>query len=119
MSTLYAFANNEFKDVVVFKDDADDPLDITGHTCEIRVAKYYNSETFMEDTATIVGSPLNGTFEFVVPAVDMTVPSGANVYTRILKDALGKPVSIQNGAFIVMPTVGPKPVIPPAEEPEE
>lgn len=106
MSTIYAYDNSDFEEIVLYKNAQNVVLNLVGHTSVIKVSKYYGSAVTVTINGTIQAPSTNGIFKYNATASQLaTLEYGTNVYTRYLYDSLGKTVSVINGSFILIPTV--------------
>lgn len=105
MSTLYASKAEYFTDTTQYLSDTGTPINVTGHTTYIKIAKFYD----LPSLVTIPGSVINGVQGQVRYECQPTAFAGLNVgtyfYTRYLVDATNTVVSVDNGSFVLTPAV--------------
>jgi hypothetical protein len=106
MSTIYAYDNSNFEEIVLYKNAQGVAMNLTGHTSIIKVTKYYGSSVVVTINGTIQAPSTNGIFKYNATAIQIAaLDYGTNVYTRYLYDSLGNTVSVVNGSFVLIPTV--------------
>lgn len=106
MSTIYAYDNSDFEEIVLYKNAQGAVMNLTGHTSVIKASKYYGSAVTLTINGTIQSPATNGIIKYNATALQLAVLEyGTNVYTRYLYDSLGKTVSVVNGSFVIIPTV--------------
>lgn len=106
MKTLYLHISEPFEERVMYKDDDNLPLNVTGHTSQIKIAKYFGDTSPIVVAGTIETPATNGIFKYSAAASAFTnLKFGTHVYTRYLYNSTGAVVSIVNGQLSLIPTV--------------
>lgn len=106
MKTLYLHVGEPFSERVMYKDDDDLPLNVTGHTSQIKIAKYFGDTTPIVVNGTILAPATNGIFNYAANASEFAnLKFGTHVYTRYLYNSSNAVVSIVNGQLSLIPTV--------------
>lgn len=106
MKTLYLHVGEPFEERVMYKDDDDLPLNVTGHTSQIKIAKYFGDTSPVVVAGTIEAPATNGIFKYTANASAFAgLKFGTHVYTRYLYNSSGAVVSIVNGQLSLIPTV--------------
>lgn len=107
-ATLYAYQGKEFVETAVFLDFTGNPINVTGYTSYLKVAKYFDAAS--DDTITITGVIVppasSGIFQYTATKETiLLLKYGKNVYTRYLVNQAGTVVNVVSGDFTVMPSV--------------
>jgi hypothetical protein len=107
-TTLYAYQGKNFEESAVFLNDLGAPLDVTGHTSYLKVAKSYGSDpaNTLTINGVIVTPASNGVFYYTATKENiLTLSSGTHVYTRYLLNSSNAVVNIVSGEFVIIPSV--------------
>ena len=107
MTTLYAYKGKDFTENAIYLNANGTPMNVTGLTSQIKIAKYFNStEDNLTISGAIVSPATSGTFLYTTTKELLSALNyGTHVYSRYLYDSLGKTMSVVNGNFIIIPTV--------------
>lgn len=106
MKTLYLHVGEPFDERVMYKDDDNVTLNVTNHTSQIKIAKYFGDTAPIVVAGTIETPATNGIFRYTAAAsVFAGLKFGTHVYTRYLYNSTGAVVSIVNGQISLIPTV--------------
>lgn len=105
-NTIYAINKDEFFERVLYENPDGSVKDITGHTSNIKVTKYFGSTQVITITGVIEAPATNGIVRYEAPiATWNNVIPGAYVYSRYLYDGTGKVVDVVTGDLILIPAV--------------
>jgi hypothetical protein len=83
------------------KDEAGDPVDLTGYTARAEVRPTISSDTLTLDLAPTIPTPANGVISVsIADEVTATIEPGAYVWGLVLETPAGGVIPIESGPII-------------------